>query len=42
MNPKIGLCLESFAVGERASEPFPARVTWIQVAESGGGAPPPI
>lgn len=42
MDPKIGLCLESFAVGERANRAFSGTGDLDTGPESGGGAPPPI
>ncbi len=42
MSPKIGLCLESFAVGERANRAFSGGGDLDSGEEGGGAAPPPI
>jgi hypothetical protein len=42
MAPKIGLCLESFAVGDRANRAFSGTGDLDTGEEAGGGAPPPI
>jgi hypothetical protein len=44
VNPKIGLCLESFAVGERARRAFAGGEIEEGAGEGEGeeGAPPPI
>ena len=42
MAPKIGLCLESFAVGERAIRAFSGSSDLDMGEEGTGGAPPPI
>ena len=42
MIPKIGLCLESFAVGELATRAFSGGGDLDAGEEGGGGLPPPI
>jgi hypothetical protein len=42
MSPKIGLCLESFAVGELATRAFSGGGDLDAGEDGGGGLPPPI
>ena len=42
INPKIGLCLESFAVGEAARRAFSGAGEFEEEGGEGGGQPPPI
>ena len=42
LSPKIGLCLESLAVGERARRAFSGVSDLDGGGETGGGQPPPI
>jgi hypothetical protein len=42
LNPKIGYCLESFAVGERAKRAFEGATTEEELEEAGEASGPPI